>query len=342
MEPLILVVGMAVLVVAAVLRAIRKQGEASAKSSSSDGLSELHASLTHKLDQRMKAAAEAATAMGAERGGAHPDAFSAWISDVTDCQSKLAARPLPSPATAAAKPPSPRLVRSAREAEEDAAVWVRFLGWADAKTTQQAGDGGFDVYSTSRGGLGVQVKMEYKPVGRPALQQLLGACKGANLSTPMFFSVSGFTSEAIIWANLVGMELFSFGRDGSISPQNPAAAARVALVSQTSAAKTNASGPGKNAVQPRILRTEEVHYARSLALQDFLRIILEGTHRETPSLLRRLDSGIAMGSLTIGELGDVKASLKNVLRGRCWGREVPWRIRLHRNDALSKSDPIGL
>jgi len=59
-----------------------------------------------------------------------------------------------------------------REAEEAAASHMRRMGYAGVKLTTGGADGGVDVRAS---GAMAQVKFEAKPVGRPALQRLVGA-----------------------------------------------------------------------------------------------------------------------------------------------------------------------
>jgi len=108
--------------------------------------------------------------------------------------------------------PSPRLVKGAAAAEEYAAEVMRALGFTDARTTTGGADGGIDVESAT----GVaQVKMEGLPTGRPALQALVGAATVEG-KMPVFFSLAGYTDQALQWAERSGMACFEFAFDGSL------------------------------------------------------------------------------------------------------------------------------
>lgn len=121
--------------------------------------------------------------------------------------------------------PEKRLVRDALEAEEVVALWVRWLGWPDARTTVATGDGGIDVIGTGPTGLAVaQVKFEAKPTGRPQLNALFGAGHGVGATSWLFFTAKGYSEQALDWADQVGMSLFSFTLDGDIQPVNRSAA----------------------------------------------------------------------------------------------------------------------
>ena len=70
------------------------------------------------------------------------------------------------------------------------------MGYDDAEVTGPGADGGVDV--TSRRSV-AQVKTETLPVGRPALQRLHGVAM-ADGKEGLFFSLSGYTSQAVEWA----------------------------------------------------------------------------------------------------------------------------------------------
>jgi Restriction endonuclease len=112
--------------------------------------------------------------------------------------------------------PELRLIRTPQDAELGAAAWMRWLGYDDAEVTGPGADGGVDV--TSRRCV-AQVKTETLPIGRPALQRLLGVAV-AEGKEGMFFSISGYTPGAIVWADAVSMPLFRFDLQGEPSGAN--------------------------------------------------------------------------------------------------------------------------
>jgi HJR/Mrr/RecB family endonuclease len=118
----------------------------------------------------------------------------------------------------------PRMVRSAAEAEELCAEWIRWMGFADADVTVAGADGGLDVVgSNETGTIAAQVKFEAVSAGRPKVQALYGAGMAAGASIFAFFSSAGYTQQAEQWASGVGMALFGFALDGSIVAANEAA-----------------------------------------------------------------------------------------------------------------------
>src|SRR4051812_34396114 len=95
--------------------------------------------------------------------------------------------------------PSPALPW--QQAEERAAQLMRDWGYRDAKVTGPGSDGGVDV--RSRKAL-AQVKHHAAPVGRPALQQLVGA-RGRGSAELLFFASAGFTATARVYAGEMGI-----------------------------------------------------------------------------------------------------------------------------------------
>lgn len=103
--------------------------------------------------------------------------------------------------------PSPRGIQDWQVAEENAATWMRHWGFRDARLTGAGTDGGVDVRS---GGALAQVKMQGTPVGRPAIQNLVGARRLDHDKALLFFSNSGYASTAVVEANLSGVALFQY------------------------------------------------------------------------------------------------------------------------------------
>ncbi|GAB3760343.1 hypothetical protein FB382_003077 [Nocardioides ginsengisegetis] len=120
--------------------------------------------------------------------------------------------------------PELRLIRTAHEAEQVVAEWLTYLGFGSASLTKSGPDGGIDVQTST---VVAQVKMEAVPSGRPALQQLLGAAV-IEAKTPVFFSLAGYTREAVEWADRASMALFQFDFQGEPTPVNESARSAVA------------------------------------------------------------------------------------------------------------------
>ena len=105
------------------------------------------------------------------------------------------------------------------EAEQNAAIWLREWGFSDAKVTPPGADGGLDV--KSRGAV-AQVKYKAAATGRPDVQRLVGA-RPAEAVLLFFFSSGGYTQHAIDYSNELGVNLFTYGPDGSVASSNRSA-----------------------------------------------------------------------------------------------------------------------
>jgi hypothetical protein len=112
--------------------------------------------------------------------------------------------------------PDPRLIRSAADAEEAACAWMRAFGFVDARLTGIGADGGVDIVAEE---VVAQVKAEMTPTGRPAVQALHGiAAFEGKLGA--FFSLSGFTRQALEWATQTNTACFQFDLQGQPTPLN--------------------------------------------------------------------------------------------------------------------------
>jgi hypothetical protein len=85
---------------------------------------------------------------------------------------------------------------------------MKAWGFEDVTVTRGSGDGGVDVVAAHAV---AQVKYQAKPVGRPAVQQLRGAAHG--LDEALFFSWSGYSRQAIEYANGASVALFLIADD---------------------------------------------------------------------------------------------------------------------------------
>ena len=109
-----------------------------------------------------------------------------------------------------AEPPAPTLIRTPSDAELAAARWLRWMGFEDADITPDGPDGGIDVLGA---GIIAQVKAEMVKTGRPIVQQTFGIARAAQCDGAVF-SLSGFTTEAVQWAEEHGVALFEFDFQG--------------------------------------------------------------------------------------------------------------------------------
>lgn len=112
-----------------------------------------------------------------------------------------------------------RPIRYEDDAEHNAAVLLRTIGYDDAKTTPPGADVGIDVVSS---GLVAQVKCEMRPVGRPIVQQIVGSASLLKVQAAVF-ALRGYTQEALDWADLANAALFIFDLTGIPTPYNHAA-----------------------------------------------------------------------------------------------------------------------
>lgn len=95
---------------------------------------------------------------------------------------------------------------SPREAEHHVAEIMRWLGEPSARVTAATNDGGLDIVGTH---YAAQVKHYQGSVGRPAIQQLVGATQPDGL-TPLFFTSGRYTAAAIVFAERTVVALFTY------------------------------------------------------------------------------------------------------------------------------------
>ncbi len=103
-----------------------------------------------------------------------------------------------------------RRIRDWRDAEDATARWLRKAGCRLVALTRAGGDGGIDVITSD---WAVQVKHTSKRVGRPAVQQLVGAALTLD-RFPALFSTSGFSGPARRYADEHDVALFELDLDG--------------------------------------------------------------------------------------------------------------------------------
>jgi len=102
-------------------------------------------------------------------------------------------------------------IRTWQDAEEVTARWLRKAGCRRVSLTGGSADGGIDVVTLD---WAVQVKHTTKRVGRPAVQQLVGAALSLGLE-PALFSTSGFSKPACEYAIDHNVALFELALDGT-------------------------------------------------------------------------------------------------------------------------------
>ena len=111
-----------------------------------------------------------------------------------------------------------RRIRDWRDAEYATARWLRRAGCRRVALTGGSADGGLDVITAD---WAVQVKHTAKRVGRPAVQQLVGASLAIDRS-PALFSTSGFTKPGIEYADAHDVALLELDLAGNATRLNAA------------------------------------------------------------------------------------------------------------------------
>jgi len=110
-------------------------------------------------------------------------------------------------------------IRDWHDAEIATARWLRRAGCRRVSLTGGSADGGIDVVTAD---WAVQVKHTAKRVGRPAVQQLVGAALTLDRG-PALFSTSGFSGPAFAYADEHGVALFELDLKGTATGVNRAA-----------------------------------------------------------------------------------------------------------------------
>lgn len=113
-----------------------------------------------------------------------------------------------------------RTIASWQDAELLAAAHMRSMGFADAVVTAPGADGGVDVIDPGAGA--AQVKhYSATPVGAPDVQKIRGA--GHDTTHALFYSFSGYTRQALSYAEIAAIALFSYTAAGVVTPASSAA-----------------------------------------------------------------------------------------------------------------------
>ncbi|MBP2216053.1 restriction endonuclease [Arthrobacter sp. CAN_C5] len=116
--------------------------------------------------------------------------------------------------------PQPLLSCTPRQAEYLARDWMAFLGATGAKASQATRDGGIDVVADR---FVAEVKHRAVPSSPDLIRQIFGAAT-AEQKAALFFSLGGYTSEAVAFANKTGVALFAYSPEGgTISAKSTAA-----------------------------------------------------------------------------------------------------------------------
>lgn len=106
-----------------------------------------------------------------------------------------------------------------RDAERATAQWLREVGCRKVELTSAGADGGIDVLTDS---WAVQVKHTERRVGRPAIQQIVGAAMAVD-RRPALVSSSGFSKPAVEFADEHEVALVELDDHGRGQPVNATA-----------------------------------------------------------------------------------------------------------------------
>jgi hypothetical protein len=147
-------------------------------------------------------------------------------------------------------------IRTAAEAEVNAAEQMQRLGYHDATALLGGVDGGIDVYSARAY---AQVKWRGGRADRADLQNLYGARGTSSGRDLLYFAAAGYTDDAVEYAEALGIALFRCEPDGETPPVGSHApklitAARHSAVAVASA-PSQAPAPGKASPVLSVART---------------------------------------------------------------------------------------
>lgn len=114
------------------------------------------------------------------------------------------------------KMPSPQYNLTARDAELIAAQWMVYWGYYDAKATPIGPDGGIDVIASRAL---AQVKHRNVKTSRTEINEFHGSAEGSG-KDELYFSLSGYTQQALERADEKSIALFIFNSEGIPKPVN--------------------------------------------------------------------------------------------------------------------------
>ena len=101
--------------------------------------------------------------------------------------------------------PAPALELDPTNFEWYCAEWCVYFGHANVRVTRSTKDGGIDVHGD---GFIAQVKLQELPVGVKAIRELAGLVSIRQKAIGYFFTVNGYSMQAIAEANELGLAIF--------------------------------------------------------------------------------------------------------------------------------------
>ena len=138
------------------------------------------------------------------------------------------------------------MIEDWKQAEVLALGHMRQIGFTDAVMTGPGTDGGVDVRSTEAI---AEVKYLKVAVGRPEIQKLHSAMIQEKRSG-VFYSLNGYSADAVRLADRLGMSLFRFTQSGRVTAVNESAQklAKETVVQVTVNEESSTSSSGGGAV----------------------------------------------------------------------------------------------
>lgn len=125
-------------------------------------------------------------------------------------------------------------ISTPHQAELNAQDQMRIWGFADAVATTGGSDGGIDVRSARAL---AQVKWKGGVTGRPDVQNLYDA-RGAGTQQLFFFSASGYSDQAVKYADQVSVMLMTYDPLGAVEGVNQSAKRYLAALGDLPASTT--------------------------------------------------------------------------------------------------------
>jgi hypothetical protein len=144
------------------------------------------------------------------------EVVASWPGPSSAARAAAPAGPAGQPAAATRRPAR---VRTWEDAERMAAGHMRTVGFPDAEVTTSGPDGGVDVKAAAAVG---QVKHWTGKVGAREVRDLNGAAAALGVQG-LFYALSGYTAEAVRWAEQAGLALFVYDTDRLVRPVTAAA-----------------------------------------------------------------------------------------------------------------------
>lgn len=125
-------------------------------------------------------------------------------------------------------------IRTFQDAERNAALKMRSMGFVDADVTTYGADGGIDVRAD---GALAQVKWSGAAVTRDELQKLFGARGCSFTQQLLFFAASAYSKPAVEYANRHGIAIFVYEPHGGLIARNLVAASLISIPRDESAVR---------------------------------------------------------------------------------------------------------